>query len=510
MLCYLKVSDIAAIKASAPEEDSPPVVNAGSDMIQPKDTTVTLNGSATISDGNPVKFQWEIVSKPGNSSSKLSDSTSPKPTLHLDRDGIYKLKLTATGKNNRSDSDSVEITAYRIEANAGEDFVELRGEEVTLKGSATFSAGTTTLLADSTTDLYGNPVKFQWEIQSKPSGSTTELEDITTDTPRLHLDKHGVYDVNLTVSVVDQSVSDMVKIVSYKIRLPDTGQTKCYNNTQEISCPSSGEAWAQDGSYKGYSPSYTNNEDGTFTDNLTGLVWHKRPGNLQYTWSEASDYCTNLTLRKKNDWRLPHLSEWLSIINYGDTSYYLYKFYWSSTEYSYQYEDYIFKYIVDPYNGKITFDITHLKKNSVRCVRGQWETVSHFRDNGDEITVTDLRTGLMWPKDENDEKLDWQGAIHYCETSDLAGYDDWRLPNIKELEPFLYERKPSGITHTKYPYISSTPSYRKEADSTRKEAVYSTCYKLGWKCDGLYVNIKLRSEKHYFRCVRGGYLDRKK
>ena len=54
-----------------------------------------------------------------------------------------------------------------------------------------------------------------------------------------------------------------------------------------------------------------------------------------------------------------------------------------------------------------------------------------YRDNGDG-TVTDLNTGLMWQQDPG-EKMTYAEAVAGAETFDLAGYNDWRLPTIKEL-----------------------------------------------------------------------------
>ena len=54
-----------------------------------------------------------------------------------------------------------------------------------------------------------------------------------------------------------------------------------------------------------------------------------------------------------------------------------------------------------------------------------------YQDNGDG-TVTDLNTGLMWQKTPGD-KVTYDEAIAGAERFNLAGYDDWRLPNIKEL-----------------------------------------------------------------------------
>jgi len=54
-----------------------------------------------------------------------------------------------------------------------------------------------------------------------------------------------------------------------------------------------------------------------------------------------------------------------------------------------------------------------------------------YQDNGDG-TVTDINTGLMWIKDAG-EKVYYSETVEKLETYSFAGYDDWRLPTIKEL-----------------------------------------------------------------------------
>jgi hypothetical protein len=53
-------------------------------------------------------------------------------------------------------------------------------------------------------------------------------------------------------------------------------------------------------------------------------------------------------------------------------------------------------------------------------------------DNGDG-TVTDMATGLMWQKADDGGERKYGGALMYCQTLDLAGHDDWRLPRKEEL-----------------------------------------------------------------------------
>lgn len=55
-----------------------------------------------------------------------------------------------------------------------------------------------------------------------------------------------------------------------------------------------------------------------------------------------------------------------------------------------------------------------------------------FVDNGDG-TVTDMATGLMWQKNPPDVGTNWSTAITNAEASTLAGYNDWRMPNVVEI-----------------------------------------------------------------------------
>jgi hypothetical protein len=70
-----------------------------------------------------------------------------------------------------------------------------------------------------------------------------------------------------------------------------------------------------------------------------------------------------------------------------------------------------------------------------------------YVDNGDG-TITDTRTGLMWEKLSDDDSLhdkdheyDWADAlavkIALLNQTAFAGYTDWRLPNVNELQSLV-------------------------------------------------------------------------
>ena len=86
-----------------------------------------------------------------------------------------------------------------------------------------------------------------------------------------------------------------------------------------------------------------------------------------------------------------------------------------------------------------------------------------YTDNGDG-TVTDLNTGLMWlqsPDFNGDgqinaqDKMTYDNALTYADSFTFAGYDDWRLPSIKELYSLI---EFTGKTGTGNPSSNSAPS----------------------------------------------------
>ena len=77
-----------------------------------------------------------------------------------------------------------------------------------------------------------------------------------------------------------------------------------------------------------------------------------------------------------------------------------------------------------------------------------------YQDNGDDI-ITDLNTGLMWQKTPDfDNKLAWDQTKTYASSLQFAGYDDWRLPTIKELYS-LIDFNGNSKAVTPVPYIDT-------------------------------------------------------
>jgi hypothetical protein len=63
--------------------------------------------------------------------------------------------------------------------------------------------------------------------------------------------------------------------------------------------------------------SYVDNQNGTVTDNVTGLMWQQTFAAGTYDYSHAVMYCQSLNLGGHQDWRLPTIVELVSILDYG-------------------------------------------------------------------------------------------------------------------------------------------------------------------------------------------------
>jgi hypothetical protein len=263
----------------------------------------------------------------------------------------------------------------------------------------------------------------------------------------------------------------------------DTGQGKCYNANAESVCASSGSFVGQDGQYAGASPRYKDNGDGTVSDLVTGLMWQKDPGG-KVTFAQATAGAASLKLGGYTDWRVPNIKELFSLILFDgtdvsscvgggacnatpfvDTTYFVFQYgstangervidaqFWSST-----------KYVGTTMGGDVTifgvnFADGRIKgyplmqpgnrgagsAQFVRYARGSANYgVNKFLDNGNGV-ITDQATGLMWMKADSGKGMNWGDALAYCENLSANGYDDWRLPNAKELQSIVdYTRSPS-------------------------------------------------------------------
>ncbi len=277
------------------------------------------------------------------------------------------------------------------------------------------------------------------------------------------------------------------------IELPQTGQTTCYDSSGNvINCAGTGQDGDIQAGVDWPDPRFKDNEDGTITDNLTGLMWLK-DGNCfgSATWEDALNIIADFNSNSVNyncqdytanysDWVLPNINELKSLINADEPNMATWlnnvgfinvqiEKYWSSTTYIYNTAqkwavsmdygfidsrdkgyDFIKVWAVRagalgvisiPKTGQ---NISYTTDDDGDLKRGVDWPSPRFTDNGNG-TVTDNLTGLIWLMDANCfGAKTWEDALNTIEDfnnnptnyncqSYTEPYSNWNLPNYNEL-----------------------------------------------------------------------------
>ena len=296
-------------------------------------------------------------------------------------------------------------------------------------------------------------------------------EAATTAEMRKNYKGNVLFAKDLMKIPVDKSIvieNKTTQQLSYPI--VDTNVKNFYSDVESISKPSENEAfYGQDANYLGNTPSYTDNNNQTITDNVTGLMWQKDMGE-KMTFDEAFSKSENATLGGYSDWRIPTIKELYSLILFSgqvkgekaiemfiDTEYFNQPLgdvnanereidaqTWSATEYvgkTMNADATVFgvNFVDGRIKGYPKNNPRTKNKNKMyfRMVRGNTAYgENNFIDNNDG-TISDLATGLMWQKADDGIGKDWETSLSYAENLELASHSDWRLPNAKELQSIV-------------------------------------------------------------------------
>ena len=330
----------------------------------------------------------------------------------------------------------------------------------------------------------------------------------------------------IRIAICSVLVLIIFPVLSFAGLVPDTGQTSCYDNRQQIACPAPGADFhGQDATYTISPPSFTKLDAAgldlpdsatswaMIRDEVTGLIWEVKTTNHDihdtsalYTWQDAQDdFIDQLNtdvFGGISDWRLPTVKELAGLVDSElqgpaiDLFYFPNTYpgqYWTITPGSVNTH---YAWVVDFDEGVYDDDQAKTTTKRVLAVSGA-TTPDSFTDNHDG-TVTDNGTGLVWQK-ATYGPLNWKEALAYCETLTLDAQDDWRLPTVKELQSLVdYSQNDPAVDSSVFPGTESDFYWHSTTRTADADEVMVTSF------DDGRIAPDLKVHDYYVRAVRGG------
>ena len=292
--------------------------------------------------------------------------------------------------------------------------------------------------------------------------------------------------------------------------LVGTGQLTFWGTDgKEMAAPALGDPlYGQDAQHPGTAAAYKDNGDSTVSDLVTGLTWTQTPdlnrdgviGKAdKLTYDQAMASASKVTTGGHSDWRLPTIKELYSLIDFRgldpriedkDSSRVIpfidtkaFRFGYGDVKSGERIIDAQFA-TSTLYVGKtggpdmqtmfgVNFADGRIKGYGlgprgdhgfyVLYVRGNLAYgVNSFVDNGNG-TITDEATRRMWSQADSGAALDWEKALAWVQTKNAEnylGHNDWRLPDVKELQSLVDYTRAPGVTGSAAlaPLFTATPT----------------------------------------------------
>jgi hypothetical protein len=188
-------------------QNAAPTANAGEDQAVDEQTTVTLSGAGTDTDGSIASYSWSQTSGTSATLSNASSANASFTAPDISADETLSFRLTVTDNDGASSTDTINISVKSLNlvnqvptANAGTD--------------QTVDEQTTVTLSGTGTDADGSIASFAW---TQANGITVTLQNSDTAVASfqaLDVSSEEILTFDLTVTDDDGAIAtDAVSII---------------------------------------------------------------------------------------------------------------------------------------------------------------------------------------------------------------------------------------------------------------------------------------------------------
>lgn len=392
-----------------------PTAEAGKNQIVSINQIVKLDGQKSQDDGQVVSYQW-AQSKGTAVTLTESDTATPSFSATFENDEKITFTLTVTDDMGLTHSDDVEVAVVKVDR-----FINDTGVITS---------------ADMVRGNHGECVPSELKVHDCENG------------------RDALAAANKLVKVGGGHAGfDFTKLAADGTELAaDAEQWSCVRDNH------TGLIWevkTTDGGVQHFRNRYRWGGKGA-----AGYNDPNREGAYYEDWNVLVDHLNTNALCGKTDWVLPTVDELHQLVNYQkrsstiDLAYFpntTNNGYWTATPRENSRDAWIIEFT---YAGVGVYGRNNV--GMVRLVSGGRVNQSSYINNQinndryialDDGTTTDLDTGLMWSRCLVGQKwdagtqvcngertlLNWKGALEAGASFTVGGYENWRLPNIKEL-----------------------------------------------------------------------------
>lgn len=168
----------------------PVAVATYNDPIRVSETVNLTAKRSHDDDDDPLTYRWKLISRPINSSAKLSQTNTVESSFFADLEGVFVVLLTVN--DGTADSEPFYLT---IQAHDARPIAKALYEERLPVKQKVQLDGT-----NSRPGIDGGSLTYDWSFLEKPDGSNAEIKNSKKDRPYFYPDKAGKYIIQLIVN----------------------------------------------------------------------------------------------------------------------------------------------------------------------------------------------------------------------------------------------------------------------------------------------------------------------